>query len=563
MLDSNTTPRILAKLLKVNYAQLIVTAYKESGIEKYETFEISKKNGDVRTICAPTPKLKNIQSRLKELLEEIYTPHNAASAFICGRGLIYNAKRHVKQSSVFNIDLKGFFDQINFGRVRGLLMSKPYSIPTDTATIIANICCLENKLPQGAPTSPIISNMICKKLDRQLSQIAMENRAQYTRYADDITFSFKHIRPQNIFVVEDGVATPTQELVNLIRENGFEINDTKTRLHTSNKKQVVTGLIVNQKVNIDRRYIRTTRAMIYSLSQGVEQANVVYLERNPESKSTLEDHVAGRISYIGMIKGRNSSVFISLANLFNHLGLNIHVALKAKLDKIDLDRELHFRTPDSKKRLNETVWIVDFEGVEGADEYIQGSAFTLKGTKIFSCAHVFKKAGVDNYCFLCRITDRAKKYKANVIHINYDTDIVVMKFEQTDLTPSLPYLEIAHEDDIGTGYQVSVVGFPEFAFGHTEVTAIPAKIISERVISAVDHYEVDKDIRSGNSGGPVLNAYMQVIGMASRGRSLFVDVEASINSDNQEKIDVKSSIEESGVGSFISAKHFRDLLKTP
>ena len=542
MLGSSTTPIILAELLNVNYAQLTVVAYKESGKSNYKSFSIPKKNGDTREICAPKDKLKNLQSRLKNLLEEIYEPHVAASAFICGRGLIYNAKRHVKKNFVFNIDLVGFYDQINFGRVRGILMSKPYSIPNKTATLIANICCLNNKLPQGAPTSPIISNMICRRMDRQLSKFAMENRAQYSRYADDITLSSRITLEGIAFKTDADNVEPSRQLRELIETNGFNINHKKTRLFTSNEKQVVTGLVVNLKVNVDRRYIRTTRAMIYSLSQGVDRANEIYWEKEPNKESTLQAYVAGRISYVGMIKGRDSSVFISLAHLFNSLGLKISISLKASSDRFDLERELHFQTPTSKKRLNDSVWIVEFDGVENADELIQGSAFLADKGRIITCAHTFVKAGVEQYCYVRRV-GKSEKFRANIIRIDHDRDIAIMRFEDAEqLIPELPFLEFADKNDIGVGYRVSIVGFPEHEVGHRSVTVIPAKIINSKTVSCVDHFEVDKEIRAGNSGGPVLNSYMQVVGMASKGRSINI---------------VENEVYEEGVSSFICAKHLQ------
>src|SRR5205814_3311637 len=109
--------------------------------------------------------------------------------FIPARSILTNAKPHLRQKFVLNVDLKDFFPTINFGRVRGVLIAKPYCLLPHIATYIARICCRDNALPQGAPTSPIISNMICSRLDRQLLRLARQYRCVYTRYADDLTFS--------------------------------------------------------------------------------------------------------------------------------------------------------------------------------------------------------------------------------------------------------------------------------------------------------------------------------------------------------------------------------------
>ena len=172
MLTPLTTPHNLAHILGTTLQKLTYVLYALGVDRQYSTFEITKKNGGVRVIKAPNEQLKGFQRRLKVHLEKLYEPHQAATGFIKERGIVSNAKEHIKKAAVFNIDLANFFDQINFGRVRGMLMAKPYCLQEDTATIIAHLCCCNKIVPQGAPTSPVISNMICKKLDRELSFLA-------------------------------------------------------------------------------------------------------------------------------------------------------------------------------------------------------------------------------------------------------------------------------------------------------------------------------------------------------------------------------------------------------
>jgi len=241
MIDSTTTPSELARLLGTSHQKLTYLAY-AAGIKRfYTSFEIPKKNGEKRTIQAPVQQLKNIQLRLKAHLEKIFKPHVSASAFIKNRGIVYNAQKHTKKSAILNLDLKDFYDHINFGRVRGVLKAKPYELREDTATIIAQLCCLNGTLPQGAPTSPLMSNMVCRSLDRQLSKLAKNQRAYYTRYADDITFSFRTIEQNDIFDATSKTIIK-DELFNLIEKNGFKINNSKTRIQFSDERQTVTGL---------------------------------------------------------------------------------------------------------------------------------------------------------------------------------------------------------------------------------------------------------------------------------------------------------------------------------
>ncbi|MDZ4298935.1 MAG: reverse transcriptase domain-containing protein, partial [Moraxellaceae bacterium] len=199
MISSDTSPSDLAYLLGTSLAKLSYVIYGIKVEKLYHKFEVPKKNGGVRIINAPDPQLKILQARLKNILESIYRPHPAATAFIRERGIVFNARKHVKKQVVFNIDLKDFYHQINFGRVRGLLISPPYSLKKETATLIAGLCCTDNVLPQGAPTSPIVSNMICRRLDRELSLLAKNNYFYYTRYADDITFSSHTNSDNNIY----------------------------------------------------------------------------------------------------------------------------------------------------------------------------------------------------------------------------------------------------------------------------------------------------------------------------------------------------------------------------
>lgn len=239
-LDCNTTPRQLAALLRISYAQMHFALYRRPLALSYSTFQISKKNGQLRDISAPQEKMKNFQRRLKALLDVIYEPHSAATAFIAGRSIVDNARRHTRKDIVFNIDLEDFYTSIHFGRVRGMLIAGPYNLQPNTASIIAQACCLNGVLPQGAPTSPTISNMICRRLDRELALLAGQSRAQYSRYADDITFSLTTRSTNNFFVSSEdgsGQVIPSPQLDAIISRNGFRINSSKTRRNRSMKSR--------------------------------------------------------------------------------------------------------------------------------------------------------------------------------------------------------------------------------------------------------------------------------------------------------------------------------------
>ncbi|MEZ0153382.1 MAG: reverse transcriptase domain-containing protein [Candidatus Reddybacter sp.] len=541
MITPLITPNELAGFLGTSLSKLTYVVYVQGVLAFYETFEIPKKNGGTRVINAPKRQLKSIQSRLKILLEKLYKPHPAAAAFIEGRGIVYNASKHVKRAAVFNIDLKGFYDQIHFGRVRGLLMAKPYSLRKDTAQLIAHICCVGGVLPQGAPTSPVISNMISRRLDKELSYLAKNNRAQYSRYADDITFSFITLRDNSIYATINGVE-PHQTLVNIINENGFSINEEKTRLQTFKERQVVTGLKVNQKINVDRRFIRTTRAMIFSLNSGVDAANEKYKEKFKADVGRVQFVTYGRLNYIGMVKGRESSTYQSLAAKFNALDLNLKVTTAPEKTNAKLESQLHFSSYKEKSRLEKCIWVVSFEGMTelGDGELIQGSAFMIKGNRLVTASHIFKKAGNPAICIVYRIKEQNKKYKANVVSQCGSSDIAELEIQDESL-PSLNYLNFAPDLEPKTGYKLSITGFPQLELGHDSVSIIPCTITNTLNISTLRYGEVDALISAGNSGGPVVNAYMQIVGMAVRG------VDASY-------FEGEAQLE--GRNAFVSAKHF-------
>ncbi|MDJ0742704.1 MAG: reverse transcriptase domain-containing protein [Xenococcaceae cyanobacterium MO_167.B27] len=185
----------IANLLDITDYQLRYHLYIHSLKSAYTEFKIPKKSGGYRHILQPITSLKIIQQKLNQVLKAVYEPKPSTHGFTVGRSIVTNAQAHLRQRYLLNIDLKDFFPSINFGRVRGLFMAKPYNCTEEVATILAQICCYDNQLPQGSPTSPIISNMICSKLDSQLQRLAKKHQCIYTRYADDITFSTSRCPP--------------------------------------------------------------------------------------------------------------------------------------------------------------------------------------------------------------------------------------------------------------------------------------------------------------------------------------------------------------------------------
>ncbi len=321
---SLTTPQDIADLLEIDLKRLFYHLYILPDTVRYIQFDIPKKRGGLRTISAPSTALKIIQRKLNEILLQVYEPKISVHSFLLNRSILSNAKVHIRRRSILNIDLEEFFPSINFGRVRGLFMGIPYKLNPTVATILAQICCFDNQVPQGAPTSPIITNMICAKMDSQLIQLAKANRCDYTRYVDDITFS-TNLRelPSDLATLNDlGQLETGTELDTIITQNGFKINSRKTRLLKKNARQEVTGITVNQFPNVRRKYVRQIRAMLhawekYGYDAAQEEFYNIYdkKHRSPfKQKPLFKQIVKGKLEFLGMVRGKTDRIYLNLCS---------------------------------------------------------------------------------------------------------------------------------------------------------------------------------------------------------------------------------------------------------
>ena len=298
-----STRNDLALFLKIPKNKLTFILYKNNVNDLYSTFEIRKKTGGTRKISAPNKDLKSIQKKLAQALAEYQnlfrTQNNIKSsvshAFEKDKSIFTNAKIHRNKRFVLNIDLEDFFGSFHFGRVKGYFEKNNYfKLPSEVATVIAQLSCYNGQLPQGAPTSPIITNLICNGLDMKTLQLSKKYKLHYTRYADDLTFSTNNKEFLNEY---DNFLN---SLKKIIEKSGFKINNKKTRLLYKDSRQEVTGLIVNKKINIDRDYYKITRAMAHSLYTTGE-----YLIDG--KKGTL-NQLEGRFSFINQIDIYNNKM---------------------------------------------------------------------------------------------------------------------------------------------------------------------------------------------------------------------------------------------------------------
>jgi len=295
--------------------------------ERYREFEVPKKAGGSRWISAPNKRLKLIQSNLAQVLSAIYNPSIAVQGYVKGRSIVSNARIHQGQPYIINLDLKDFFPSITIARVIGLFQSLPFNIPYSGARILAHICCDNQILPQGAPTSPVIANLICRRLDREILSFSEERGSVYSRYADDITIStkFNSMVPYILSFDDDSVKVKLDdELQQIIDRNGFTVNYNKVRLQTYFTRQEVTGIIVNKRLNVTRETIRQVRAMTHALRKFgpiLAQEHFYQYYDNKKRENSIDAPeflmiLRGKIEFIGMIRGKNDALYRKLLRKF-------------------------------------------------------------------------------------------------------------------------------------------------------------------------------------------------------------------------------------------------------
>ena len=309
---------------------------------RYLSFMVKKKSGEDRIIHAPKNGLKAIQKCLNVILQTVYQPHKAAYGFVPGKSIVDNAKHHVGSIYIYNIDLKDFFPSVDQARIWGRLKNAPFNLKESNgneilANIIAALCCqvmiveridenknwikvIKNVLPQGAPTSPTISNIICERLDIRLTGVAKRFGLKYSRYADDITFSSMH----NVYQRNSEFLA---EVERIITDQNFTIKESKTRLQKQGYRQEVTGLLVNDKVNVQKRYIKQLRTWLYLMEKySYEKANAYFLQHYISDKGNVKKNIpvmqnviAGKLEYLKMIKGKENALYLKLKHRFDKL----------------------------------------------------------------------------------------------------------------------------------------------------------------------------------------------------------------------------------------------------
>ena len=287
----------------------------------YIDFTIPKKSGGQRKISAPVKPLKAIQSAINILLQSIFVPDEHATGFVLGRSVKDNALIHVGQTCIFNTDLENFFPSISKLMVRRALHRElgDKLLSNEVINIICRICTVPDNsgievLPQGAPTSPILSNIVLKSLDKEMAKLAERMGCKYSRYADDITFSHsKSIRRISPFW--------KSKIYEIIAKYGLKVNEKKTKTFVKGTRQEVTGVVVSDKTNVSRSYIKQLRVLLHLWDKyGYDQAQIIFTRDfcNGMVKN-LTNVIDGKINYLEMIKGKEDTTYQKFKSRFNRL----------------------------------------------------------------------------------------------------------------------------------------------------------------------------------------------------------------------------------------------------
>lgn len=498
----------------------------------YRTFSLNKKSGGTRIIHAPQKNLSIIQKKLSYILSINYKKyHSNSHGFIPTRSIVTNASQHIQKRFVLNFDLDNFFGSIKYGRVRAVFLTY-FKFNNSVASTLANVCCNnEGELPQGAATSPIISNIISHKMDEDLYRIAKRKNCIYSRYADDITFSCDNSSfPKEIAYIEGSFTKISSQIHNIIMKNGFSINEKKNRLRNHNQNLSVTGITVNQKTNVNRQYIRKIRSILNCIEKNqddISSAESIFLKKynfrqNQHKQPKMFDVLRGMISYVGLVKGKDDEVFLKLAKRFN---------------KVIKSQNLAFiRIPISDIKLREeNTFVIDslyntysWDGEKGEACNGQGTGFILKNIGLITNAHVVYEniemldygAEFDKEYYIrihkSKYSIDNQKFYAKIDYFDSFRDIAILTIKGLDINK----YGYDYNENIENKQEIKLIGYPEYREGQ-DIRILPGEVMGERThiesIRKQKRYEISASIFGGNSGGPIVNVNNEVIAVAAKG----------------------------------------------
>lgn len=517
---SATTKRDIAAVLKRPLKDITMLAY--SGIEKYKAFSIpKKKENEFRTIVAPIGYLKAVQRQLLVFFEDIYAPPLCVHGFVRDKSIATNAKCHVKKKAILSLDIEDFFPSIKACRIHGLFRSKPFEFSNEVANLLTELVCFEGALPQGAPTSPVLSNMICFQMDKQLLDYARQEGVIYTRYADDMYFSSTSVwRAKSLYEINEcGAIVPNSMISDCILNNGFRVNESKTHVATRSSRQLVAGVVANRKCNFLRAEYRELRVLFHNWEKwGLDYAAGEYMEHRPFYARRLVDetgnlcekkfvaHVRGRLQYCQMIDDRNDFPSKPLLKLWLMFHDVTHEAIKVSAPE---RATLQLIVSYDRKRRNEGTGEVEEDAFAAS-----GTAFLADDGYFYSCAHCLRDPGGEfEYPedAACEVLGKSRliDLRVSLFQLNMEHDIARRQARGMEKRQPSVRIDTSYLPQIGE--KVTAFGFAD----GKDVLRIVAAEVAE--ITAGGIVRVDRAFIHGMSGGPVVNTRGNVIGILRTG----------------------------------------------
>ncbi len=274
-----TSPEHLSMLIGLCHEYVCRMAYGSKYF--YRVFQIPKSNGKLRTITEPLPDLKYVQRWiLTHILEKVsISPY--AKAFVKKRSVKENARFHKKQTLVVTLDIRDFFPSIHISDVTRMFSDLGYY--KELSSFLAHLCCFQETLPQGAPTSPYLSNLRMRNFDQRIAEYTKSHNIRYTRYADDLTFSGNFDASHMICMVSQW-----------IYEEGFSINPSKTHVARRNTRQEVTGIVVNSHLQVCKSDRKRIRQEVYYIGKFGLESHLAYIG---ETRQHYLEHLLGKINF--------------------------------------------------------------------------------------------------------------------------------------------------------------------------------------------------------------------------------------------------------------------------
>lgn len=286
----------------VGYSTDYIYSISNSSKHFYRTFFIAKKDGTKRQIDEPLPGLKNIQRWILDEILNKLSVSKYAKAYVKKRSVRSNAYYHRNRKCIIALDIKEYFASIHYSKVFSFFLSLGYT--EHVACVLSNICLLNNALPQGAPTSPALSNLCTKDLDDDLSAFVKGKQIMCTRYADDIAFSGNFIDIREFY----------KNVKRILNKHGFRLNYAKTRVLHKHQRQLVTGIVVNEKMQVSKDVRHMIRQSIYYIKKFGLQEHARHIGENEDK---YYKHLLGMVGFALFINPKDEQLKAAMEHLKN------------------------------------------------------------------------------------------------------------------------------------------------------------------------------------------------------------------------------------------------------